>query len=315
MNLSDTPYYHCVSRCVRRAFLCGKDHYTGQSYEHRRQWVEDRLLFLSTVFAIDVCAYAVMSNHTHVVLHVNQEQAKHWSDEEVLIRWHSVFKGTLLTQQYLHPTLQANMSEAERLTVQSTISVYRQRLYDISWYMRLLNEHIARQANHEDDCTGRFWEGRFKSQALLDETALAACMAYVDLNPIRANMAKTPHTSHHTSLPRRINDAHNGYQSTTLMPFTGSLHSSTPELPFHLEDYLQLVELTGKVIINASSPISLNTTPLLQHLAINDHQWCTLTTQFERHFKQAAGSEIHLQHYKHNHGLKRMPGIHSLKHT
>ena len=56
ISLSDTPYYHCVSRCVRRSFLCGIDNYSGQSYEHRRGWVEDRLLFLSSVFAIDICA-------------------------------------------------------------------------------------------------------------------------------------------------------------------------------------------------------------------------------------------------------------------
>jgi REP element-mobilizing transposase RayT len=71
ISLSDTPYYHCVSRCVRRSFLCGVDPYSGQSYEHRRAWVEERLLYLCSVFAIDICAYAVMSNHVHLVLHVD----------------------------------------------------------------------------------------------------------------------------------------------------------------------------------------------------------------------------------------------------
>ena len=85
IDLAHTPYYHCVSRCVRRAFLCGHDEQTGKSYDHRRGWIEQRLLFLGQVFAIDICAYAVMSNHCHVVLYVDQEKAKSWSMTEVLI--------------------------------------------------------------------------------------------------------------------------------------------------------------------------------------------------------------------------------------
>ena len=98
ISLQDTQYYHCISRCVRRAFLCGKDNHTGQSFEHRRSWVEGKLLKLSQIFAIDVCAYAVMNNHYHAVLRIDENQAKQWSMDEVLIRWHKLYKGTLFTR-------------------------------------------------------------------------------------------------------------------------------------------------------------------------------------------------------------------------
>jgi REP element-mobilizing transposase RayT len=193
----DTSYYHCVSRCVRRSFLCGIDDYSGQSYEHRRGWVEERLLLLSTLFSIDICAYAVMSHHVHVVLYVDKDEANSWSTDEILSRYHKLHKGTLLTQKYIR---EEGLSSLERMTLNQTIKEYRRRLFDISWFMRDLNEYIAREANKEDHFTGRFWEGRFKSQTRLDESALLACMAYVDLNPIRAKMEKTPENSVHTSI-------------------------------------------------------------------------------------------------------------------
>ncbi|MCP4490070.1 MAG: transposase, partial [Gammaproteobacteria bacterium] len=83
ISLEDTHYFHCVSRCVRRAFLCGKDHFSGKNYEHRRQWIEDRLLELGSIFSIDIAAYAIMSNHYHVVLHVDKQQADNWSNKEI----------------------------------------------------------------------------------------------------------------------------------------------------------------------------------------------------------------------------------------
>ena len=194
---ASTPYYHCMARCVRRAFLCGKDSFSGKNYEHRRQWVEDRLGQLVEIFALEVCAYAVMSNHYHVVLFINREQADSWSMKEILVRWTSLFSGPSLVQRFLSGE---TLGKAELLKVGEFAQKYRNRLLDISWFMRCLNEYLAREANKEDQCKGRFWEGRYKSQALLDEAALLTCMAYVDLNPIRARMAKTPETSDHTSI-------------------------------------------------------------------------------------------------------------------
>ena len=127
-----------------------------------------------------------MNNHLHLVLHVNVEQVKEWTTLDVLTRWHKLFKGTLLTKKY---QLEQPLTEFELKMVEETAQVYKERLIDISWFMRALNEPIARQANREDKCTGHFWEGRFKSQALLDEGALLSCMAYVDLNPVRAGIA------------------------------------------------------------------------------------------------------------------------------
>ena len=86
---------------MRRAFLCGKDHYSGQDYEHRRQWVVDRLAMLAEVFAIDLCAYAVMSNHYHLVLRINQQKALSWSDQEVAERWMQLFSGPLIVKRIL----------------------------------------------------------------------------------------------------------------------------------------------------------------------------------------------------------------------
>ena len=166
ISLADTPYYHCTSRCVRRAYLCGEDKNTGKNFDHRRGWVENKLLALSQVFAIDVCAYAIMSNHTHIVLFVDDVTAKAWSKEEVIARWHQFFKGTLITQQFSRGEV---IAEYLLDTLNETVERYRQRLMDISWFMRLLNQSIATQANQEDNCTGHFWEGRFKSQALLDK--------------------------------------------------------------------------------------------------------------------------------------------------
>jgi REP element-mobilizing transposase RayT len=308
ISLLDTPYYHCVSRCVRRSFLCGIDNYSGQSYEHRRGWVEKRLLFLSSVFAIDLCDYAVMSNHAHVVLHVDVKQTQTWSDVDVVQRWHRLHKGTLLTQMLDRGD---TIGEGQRLTLDNTITEYRRRLHDISWLMRNLNEYIARRANKEDECTGRFWEGRFKSQALLDEAALLSCMAYVDLNPIRTKIAKTPETSKHTSIKKRLESIKQNTSSHSLMPFVGNERQDMPKgIAFSLKDYCEIVDITGKIIRHdKAGHIDQQQQPILKRLGISDEQWLTLTTEFEKHFCYAAGAEQLMNQFKEHTGHQRIRGM------
>jgi len=296
ISLEDTNYYHCCSRVVRRAFLCGDDKYSGKNYDHRRAWVEALLLKLSSIFAIDIAAYAVMSNHLHVVLAIDAYKVNEWSDVEVIQQWQKLFKGTELTQQFAKGELVEAHQVAE---LKHQIATYRARLCDISWFMRCLNEPIARQANKEDNCTGRFWEGRFKSQALLDEGAVLACMAYVDLNPIRAGMAPTPETSEYTSVKLRVQEALNGKQPKPLLPFIGNERENQPKgIAFDFKGYLQLVDDTGRIIReDKRGYISQESQAILDRINIPAETWVSIVSEFGKIYHGAVGNTQEFDRY------------------
>jgi hypothetical protein len=90
----------------------------------------------------------------HLVLCVHKDKAMSWSDKQGVGLWHRLHRGTLLSQKFL---LNELLSDKECISLKETITVYRQRLYDISWLMASLSEPIARQANKEESCTGRFY--------------------------------------------------------------------------------------------------------------------------------------------------------------
>lgn len=261
INLESTEYYHCVSRCVRRAFLCGADPYSGECFEHRRGLLEKRLILLAEVFAIRLCAYAILSNHFHTVLRVVREHAEHWSEEEV-IRGYG----------FLFPTAAAQLATLPEDKRERRIAAWRERLSSVSWFMRCVNEWLARRANREDECTGRFWEGRFRCQPLLDEPALLACMAYVDLNPIRAGIASTVENSHFTSARRRLtNNVPRG-----LLRFANE-DDAAIAIPTNKPDYFEFLRWTAGsmsfVTVTSRNPT------LTRHAGIRDEGWLDVATR------------------------------------
>ncbi len=298
---------------MRRAFLCGEDSHSGVSYEHRRGWIRERLFHLAEVFSIEIAAYAVMSNHYHQVLAVDREEAQSWNADEVIERWHRLFSGNLLSQRYL---VGESLLAAERRALDTFVESWRERLTEISWFMRCLNEDIARKANSEDGCTGRFWEGRFKSQALLDEKALAACLAYVDLNPVRAMMADSPETSDFTSVQERSGAAKNAtapntltQQPARLLPFAGNPRQDMPKgLPFRVTDYLALVDWTGRQLReDKRGAIYSRLPPILERLQIDPKHWLYMTRQFESRFKGIVGTALRLKAVCQELGYRRRP--------
>ena len=323
ISLQDTPYYHVVARCVRRAWLWGMDEYAGRDYSHRKAWVLERLHLHSQVFAIDICAYAVMSNHYHLVLYVDRARSKAWSLREVVARWTTLYSAPpLVTRWERGEAGQAECEQAEKI-----IERWRSRLSDISWYMKSLNEHLARRANAEDGCSGRFWEGRFRSQALLDEAGLLTAMTYVDLNPIRAGIAATPEGSEFTSIYQRIQalgmEAHghetaastarvNGVEPEVvpqLRSFRTSSHR-TQALPCVFSEYLDLIDWTGRVVrADKHGFIDDREPPILQRLNIDRAAWERAMQREGNVFGRALGKLNHLKLHAHTLGQSWIRGL------
>jgi len=313
ISLIDTPYYHCISRCVRRAFLCGEDKFSGQSFDHRRQWIVDRIRFLTDVFPIEVCAYSVMSNHYHLVLYVNEEELASCSSHQICERWSKIYSLPDIVDRWQKGELSSGIQTEVALSV---IAEWRERLSSISWFMRCLNEFIARKANKEDECKGRFWEGRFKSQALLDEKALLTCMVYVDLNPIRAKMHASVEQSEYTSVFERIhskshhNEKSNSAIKKPLVKFIGAEYQHQPSgICFSLIDYLELVDWTGRSIQGDKKwGISAQTPTLLGVLGLDHDTWFTLANNFGKTYHGAVGSLEELALFAENTGKQWISG-------
>jgi len=292
VDVSVTRYYHCISRCVRRAFLC------GEGVTHRKAWIEARLELLAKHFAVSVCGFAILDNHLHVLCRLDPGVTAGWSDEDVVRRWIAVYRPSCLDVDN-SATVQAWVDHQCRHSAR--VARYRARLEDLGWFMKALKEPLARLANKEDDCKGTFWEARYKSIAILDEQALLATCAYIDLNPFAAGIATTPEDAPHTSIKQRVDHVRRNGDLDTLQ--TAAAATSVPAarieadleqshwlcplhdretagaaregmLPgFSLSSYLELVDWTARLCRTGKARLTQEVASIMTRLGTSPEYW------------------------------------------
>jgi REP element-mobilizing transposase RayT len=318
--------YHCFVRCVRRAFLCGFDAVANQDFSHRKTWVVERMKFLAGIFAIDVCAFAVLANHYHTILRTRPDIAAAWSDREVASRWLQLCPRKSRSKKKPVPPLEDQINAI--LASPKRVDQLRKRLCSLSWFMGRLNEFIARAANAEDKAKGRFWESRFKCQALLDDVALIACMAYVDLNPIRAGLAETLEESNFTSIQERIrawqkeNMVLVPSQSSQNVPSCSEPCATTWLCPITSDSqrrgildmpetqYFEIVDQSGRVM-REDKPGSINPdlAPILSRIGAKPEAWIDAISNFGPKFRLAAGRNSSLKKFADKLGVHWLVGV------
>ena len=324
----EVQVFHLVNRCVRRTYLCGRDDITGRDYSHRKQWIRDRLEVLAGIFGVEVLSFAVMSNHLHVVARTRPDIVKQWSDEEVALRWWNLFP-----QRRRKDKSPEEPTEFELNHIRNDVSGMkekRKRLSNVSWFMKCLAEPIARLGNKEEKVTGHFWEGRFKAQPLLDETAIAACMMYVDLNPIRAGIAETPEDSDFTGIQQRIRiwrqkassdplslcipdksraGASESLSSSWLCPISAE-GDSRGILPMSEEEYFILVDKSGRILrSDKRGAMDADLAPILERIGAKPEAWSDTVSCFEDKFRLAAGLLENLRKFADQLGKRWFTGL------
>lgn len=242
-------HYHIVSRCVRRSWLCDYDRYTRKNYNHRKQWLIQRLLHLAQYFAIEVDAFTIMSNHFHLVLYYDPLASDTWSDAEVARRWAEAFPPRMAKPDPEELELRKQWLRESLLESPQRLASARRCLGSLSAFMKHLKQPIAWRANREDKCSGHFFEGRFYSGALLSEEAVIAAMAYVDLNPVRARIARSIEQCHDSSITSRLKLLENTPERLlqALVPLVSGLASNTKRMNMILADYIELLQMLTTV--------------------------------------------------------------------
>ncbi|NLV30741.1 MAG: transposase [Acidobacteria bacterium] len=312
--------YHCTTRCVRQAYLCGRDRVTNRDLSHRREWIVNRLRYLAGIFAVDVCNHAVLHTHQHNVLRTRPDIVAGWTRDEVADRWLTLAppRGKAAGAEGMDTARAFLLSWPER------IEELRMRLCDLSWFMKYHNEPISRAANAEDGTRGRFWESRYECHPLLDEGAIISCMVYVDLNPIRAGIASTPEASDFTGVQERIRRMKLGMGPTGspgLLDDGSSYLCPIASNPLRRgilnmteTEYIELVDEMGRMLHpdkRGSIPSAMR--PILERVGIKPDEWVDTICSYESRFGQAVGSEPSLRSYADRIGKRWVHGVRSAR--
>ena len=303
VDVSVTPWYHCISRCVRAALLMA-----DEQGNDRKQWIEDRLQLLAEHFAIGVAGFAVLDNHLHVLVRLSPKSAQDWTAEEVVRRWMAIYPPADLDSSDERIVQEWVNQQAKD---QNRVNQLRPRLTNLGWFMKALKEPLSRLCNRADGVKGTFWEARYKSIAILDEEALLATCAYIDLNPVAAGIATVPEQSDHTSVQQRVRHAANKgqlkvLQAARMSSVVGSqaegeleqdhwliplddrrgrvTNCEKPVRPgmlasFSLGSYLQLLDFTGRLFREGKARISDSVTDIFERLDTSSEFWSTHLTK------------------------------------
>ena len=263
----------------------------------RKDWIENRLRELNEIFAVSVGGFSLMDNHLHLLLRIDPEVASRWTDSEVVERWFKLFPPRGADRK---PMKVSNEIVAARLANVAWVAETRKRLSSLGWFMKCLKEPLARLANKQDECTGAFFEGRFKSIAILDEESLLSVCAYIDLNPVAAGVAPTPEESEHTSVKERVEHVKASGRTKDLQAaelgsiaavrVSGGLEDDLWLVPiedrreqgamregmrsgFSLGQYLMLVEYSGRMLRDGKAAISSEVADIFTRLGSTPETW------------------------------------------
>jgi REP element-mobilizing transposase RayT len=291
VDVSVTRWYHCITRCVRRAFLL------GEGPINRKEWIENRLRELAEIFSLSVGGFSVLDNHLHVLIRLDPDTANAWSDEDVVRRWGRLFPPRDKSRE---PLPISEQWVQWRLQDVQWVATARARLQSLSWFMKCLKEPLARLANRQDKTRGAFFEERFKSVAILDEESLLATCAYIDLNPVAAGIVEVPEASPHTSIKTRVEHAkdqgrtgdlaaaaHGSVagscaavgleESIWLCPIEDRRRLDSPREGMlegiSLGSYLRLVDYTGRLFREGKAAISAELAGILERLGSSAESW------------------------------------------